>query len=350
MLSRRPGVICCLAVITIREVAKRARVSVGTVSNVLSGSGSVRPELRRRVEDAMLELDYAPNQIARSLKTRTTKTLGTIVSDITNPFFPQMIRGAEDAAMERGYLLITLNTDDHVDRERRALAVLRARKVDGVLIVMAPDDGEATHIATALEQGTVMVCLDRMPRGIAVDGVSVDNRKGARMCMHHLVSRGHRRIGMLSGTPSLNNAQERLEGYLEVMRENGGREIPSLIRNGDFRLESGYRMAKEMLLEAEPPTAIFASNAMMGFGALKAIHELGLRCPEDISLAVFDDIPFGDVIQPRLTVVTQPAYELGRRGAELLVARIEGREKSPTPVRIELSPELIVRGSTAPRR
>ena len=342
--------ICWLAVITIREVAKRARVSVGTVSNVLSESDKVRPELRKRVAEAMLELDYSPNQIARSLKTRTTKTLGTIVSDITNPFFPQLIRGAEDAALDRGYLLITLNTDDHVERERRALALLRARKVDGVLIVMAPDDGEATHITTALNSGTAVVCLDRMPRGIEVDSVSVDNRKGARMCMHHLLSRGHRRIGMLSGSPALHTAKERLEGYLEVIREYGGHEVPALIRHGDFRLESGYRLAKEMLLEAEPPTAIFAANAMMGFGALKAMHELGLHCPEDVSLAVFDDIPFGDVIQPRLTVVAQPAYEMGRRGAELLIARIEGREKFAEPVRIELNPELIVRGSTAARR
>jgi LacI family transcriptional regulator len=323
---------------------------VGTVSNVLSESEKVRPELRKRVEEAMLELDYSPNQIARSLKTRTTKTLGTIVSDITNPFFPQLIRGAEDAALERGYLLITLNTDDHVERERRALAVLRARKVDGVLLVMAPDDGEATHIATALAGGTAVVCLDRMPRGVEVDSVSVNNRKGARMCMHHLISRGHRRIGMLSGSPTLLTARERLEGYLEVVRESGGQETPALIRHGDFRLDSGYRLAKEMLLESEPPTAIFAANAMMGFGALKAMREIGLRCPEDVSLAVFDDIPFGDVIRPRLTVVAQPAYEMGKRGAELLIARIEGREKSAGPVCIELTPELIVRESTAARR
>jgi len=349
MLSRRRGVICWHAVITIREVAKRARVSVGTVSNVLSASGKVRPELQRRVEAAMRELDYSPNQIARSLKTRTTKTLGTIVSDITNPFFPQLIRGAEDAALDRGYLLITLNTDDHVERERHALAMLRARKVDGVLIVMAPDDGDANHIAAALVNGTAVVCLDRVPAGIEVDSISTGNRRGTRMCMHHLVSRGHHRIGMLSGSPDSYTAKERLAGYLDVIRENGWQTIPALVRHGDFRLDSGYRLAKEMLLEAEPPTAIFASNAMMGFGALKAMLELGLRCPEDVSLAVFDDIPFGDVIQPRLTVVSQPAYEMGRQGAELLIARIEGREMAAGPVRIELDPELIVRGSTAAR-
>ncbi len=335
--------------ITIREVAKHARVSVGTVSNVLAGSGTVRHELRRRVEDAMAELDYQPNQIARSLKTRQTKTLGTVVSDITNPFFPQLIRGAEDAALERGYLLITLNTDDHLDRERRALSLLRARKVDGILLVMAPDPGNSAHIASAREAGTHVVCLDRVPPGVPVDSVSSDNRKGTRMCMHHLIAKGHRRIGMLSGTTEVQTARERLDGYLEVVREAGAADDPSLIRIGDFRLDSGYRLAKELLLESDPPTAIFASNAMMGFGALKAMHELGLRCPEDVSLAVFDDIPFGDVIQPRLTVVSQPAYEMGRLGAELLIARVEGRETSPDPIHVELAPELIVRGSTAQR-
>lgn len=333
--------------ITIREVAKRARVSVGTVSNVLARSESVRPELRKRVEDAMRELDYEPNQIARSLKTRSTKTLGTVVSDITNPFFPQLIRGAEDAALEHGYLLMTLNTDDHTDRERRALSLLRARKVDGILLVMAPASGDAAHITATLESGTPVVCLDRVPQGVAVDSVCVDNHKGARMCMHHLISRGHRRIGMLAGSEGLQTARERLEGYLEAVREMGAEPDPGLIRQGDFRLDGGYRLAKEMLLESQPPSAIFASNAMMGFGALKAIAELGLRCPDDISLAVFDDIPFGDVIQPRLTVVAQPAYEMGRRGAELLIARIEGTAGSPEPVCIKLVPELIVRGSTA---
>lgn len=336
--------------ITIREVAKHARVSVGTVSNVLSDSSKVRPELRKRVEASMQELDYSPNQIARSLKTRTTKTLGTIVSDITNPFFPLLIRGAEDAALERGYLLITLNTDDQVERERHALAVLRARKVDGVLIVMAPDGNQATHISAAIEGGTSVVCVDRMPHDIEVDSVSVDNRKGARMCMNHLVSRGHRRIGMLSGSPGLHTAVERLAGYLEVIQENGRAPDPALIRHGDFRLESGYRLAKEMLLESDPPTAIFAANALMGLGALKAIYELGLRYPDDVSLAVFDDIPFADVIQPRLTVVAQPAYDMGKRGAELLIDRIEGREKSTRAIHIELCPELIVGASTAPRR
>ncbi|MBI5083730.1 MAG: LacI family DNA-binding transcriptional regulator [Acidobacteria bacterium] len=333
--------------VTIREVAKRAGVSVGTVSNVLAGSGSVRPELRARVQDAMAALDFHPNQIARSLKTRSTKTLGAIVSDITNPFFPQVIRGAEDAALARGYLMITLNTDDQVERERRAMSLLRARKVDGILLVIAPDAGEPVHIASTLDAGTPVVCLDRIPPGALVDSVGVDNRKGARMCLNHLVSRGHLRIAILAGSPEVQTGHDRLAGYLDVLREHGLEESPALIRPGVFRLESGYLLTKELLLDSNPPSAIFATNAMMGFGALKAMQELGVHCPEDVSLAVFDDTPFGDVIQPRLTVVAQPAYDIGRRGAELLIARIEGRETSPAPVCIQLTPELIVRGSTA---
>jgi LacI family transcriptional regulator len=335
--------------VTIREVAKKARVSVGTVSNVLSGSESVRPELRRRVEEAMRALDYEPNQIARSLKTRSTKTLGTVVTDITNPFFPQMIRGAEDAALDRGYLLITLNTDDHVDRERRAVTLLRARKVDGILLVMAPDSGDTGHIRAAIDGGTPVVCLDRAPLDSPVDSVCVDNVKGTRMCMHHLLLRGHKRIGMVCGSHDVYTSEQRLVGYRSVLEESGHTFDQSLVCFGDFRLDSGYKMAKELLLRSEPPTAIFAANAMMGFGALKAMQELGLRCPGDIALAVFDDIPFGDVIQPRLTVVAQPAYEIGRRGAQLLIERIEGRASSPDPVVVLLNPELIVRESTASR-
>jgi LacI family transcriptional regulator len=168
--------------------------------------------------------------------------------------------------------------------------------------------------------------------------------------MQHLISRGHRRIGYLSGTVGLFTAVTRLDGFSQALAEAGLPADPKLVRHGDFRFDSGYRLAKEMLLEHEPPTALFGSNAMMGFGALKAIHELGLRCPEDVALAMFDDVPFGDVIQPRLTVVAQPAYEMGHVATELLIARLEGRETSAEPVKRVLVPELLVRESTISRR
>jgi len=336
--------------VTIREVARQAKVSVGTVSNVLAGSATVRAELRRRVEDAMRGLDYHPNQIARSLKTRQTKTLGLVISDITNPFFPQVVRGAEDAAIAAGYLLITLNTDDSPERERQSLSMLRARKVDGLLLTVAASRDDMNHVEQFRDSGLPIVCIDREVPHVPLDLVCSDNVRGAKMCMQHLLSRGHRRIGYLSGSVGLFTAVTRLDGFSQALAEAGIPPDERLVRHGDFRFDSGYRLAKEMLLEHEPPTALFASNAMMGFGALKAIHELGLRCPDDVALAMFDDVPFGDVIQPRLTVVAQPAYDMGRVAAELLIARLMGTETSPAPVRHMLVPELLVRESTISRR
>lgn len=321
---------------------------MGTVSNVLAGLATVRPEMRKRVEQAMRELDYHPNQIARSLKTRSTKTLGTIISDITNPFYPQLVRGAEDAALAHGYLLITLNTDDNPERERQALSVLRARKVDGVLITVAPG-GDTAHLRASVEAGLPVVALDRIPEGVSVDTVAADSVQGARMCMNHLLARGHRRIGLVTANPLIPTARARLEAYRASLLEAGLEVDESLIKCGDNRIDSGYRLSKELLLEATPPTAVFAANAMMGFGALKALRELDLRCPGDVALAVYDDVPFGDILRPRLTVVAQPAYEMGRLGAELLIRRVEGKETSPEPVAIRLAPELIVRESTAAR-
>lgn len=335
--------------VTIREVARRAKVSVGTVSNVLAGLGTVRPDLRRRVDEAMRELDYHPNQIARSLKTRSTKTLGMVIGDITNPFFPLMVRGAEDAALAKGYLLFTLNTDDRPDRERSALGLLRARKVDGILLTLSNGE-DMSHIQALVDADIHVVALDRYPEGVEVDSVCVDSYRGAKMCMHHLLSRGHQRIGLITGGERVQTSRERVRGYAEVLTETGLPLDQTLIKHGDNRLESGYRMTKDILLNANPPTALFAANAMMGFGALKAMQELGLRCPEDVALAVFDDIPFGDVIHPRLTVVAQPAYDMGRFGAEMLIARIENRGEQKPPAHLQLAPELIVRESTAVRR
>lgn len=334
--------------VTIREVARHARVSVGTVSNVLAGLATVRPEMRRRVEQAMRDLDYHPNQIARSLKTRTTKTLGTIISDITNPFYPQLVRGAEDAALAHGYLLIMLNTDDNAERERQAMSVLRARKVDGVLITVAPDS-DITHLRATIESGVHLVALDRVPEGLAVDSVSADSLQGARMCMHHLLARGYRRIGLVTANIRIPTARARLEAYRAALTEAGIEVQEALIKCGDNRIDSGYRLSKELLLESRPPDAVFAANAMMGFGVLKALRELGLRCPDDVALAVYDDVPFGEVIKPRLTVVAQPAYEMGRLAAELLIRRVEGKETSAEPIALRLAPELIVRESTAAR-
>ncbi len=332
---------------TIKEIADRARVSIGTVSNVINGTAAISSSRRERVLAAIRELDYHPNHVARSLKMKTTRMLGMVISDITNPFFPQLVRGAEDVALKHNYLLITFNTDDNVEREKQVLAVLRQRRVDGVLLVVAPNAGNDSHIRDILRSGVPTVCLDRVPPGIEVDSVSVDNVGGSKNGVQHLISLGHQSIAILTGPAILQTAAERLQGYKEALQEAGIPLCPDLIREGDFRTESGYQLGRELLAGADRPTAVFVCNNMMSLGLLRALGELGLRCPEDIAIASFDDFPLAEAFRPRLTAVAQPAYSIGYRGAELLIERVEKKKIDRLPARIRLSTDLLIRESSA---
>ncbi len=331
---------------TIKDVARRAGVSVGTVSNVMSGAAAVKDSMRARVEQAIKDLDFHPNHAARSLKSRRTHTLGMVISDITNPFFPLLVRGAEDAALKRGYLLNIFNTDDQVEREQSIFAVLRARCADGILAVVAPSVGPPAHLQETMGAGIPLVCLDRIPPELSVDSVVIDNVRGSVICIRHLIAMGHRRISIVSGSARLQTARDRLSGYCQGLSEAGIPFDPALVREGDFRVESGYRLAKELCLSNPRPTALFVANGTMGMGAVRAVQEIGLRCPDDVAVVVFDDVPGSDLFRPRLTVVSQPAYQIGFQGAELLIQRIMGEIASKTPVSIVLQGELKIREST----
>jgi LacI family transcriptional regulator len=331
---------------TIKEVAQEARVSIGTVSNVITGSVPVGPKRQERVLAAIRKLGYHPDHVARSLKLRRTKMLGMVISDITNPFFSQMVRGAEDAALERNYLILTFNTDDRVDREKQVLSVLRSRRVDGILLVVAPGVECPTHIAETLRRGTPIVCLDRVPPGIKVDSVSVDNAAASRECVRHLLALGHTRIGIITGSLVLQTAQQRLQGYKEALAEARVTVRPEWIREGDFHTESGYRRGRELLMGRDRPTALFISNSLMAIGVLKALGELGLSCPHDVALATFDDLPLTEVFKPHLTAVAQPAYAIGYKGAQILIQRIEAEGMDGLPVAIRFPTELKIREST----
>jgi LacI family transcriptional regulator len=331
---------------TIKEIARRANVSIATVSNVITGAVRVSPELRQRVEAAIAELDYHPNYIARSLKMNRTRLLGMVISDITNPFFPQLVRGAEEVALGNNYLLVTFNSDDRSDREKKILSVLRNRRVDGVLLVVAPDGEGQSHIKDLIKARVPLVCLDRLPKDLQVDSVTVDNAGGSRECVQHLISLGHRRIGIVTGPTLLQTAQERLDGYRQALTEHGLTVDPGLVVQGDFRAESGYSLGRRLLESPRRPSALFISNNMMSLGVLRALEDLRLRCPEDVAIAIFDDLPFLFAFRPHLTAVSQPAYEMGRAATELLLRRIEGKEESPEPVSIRLKTELKIREST----
>lgn len=332
---------------TIVEVAKRARASTGTVSNVIRGTVRVSPALRARVEAAIRDLDFHPNEIARSLKVNQTFMLGMVLPDITNPFFPQVLRGAEDMALERGFLLVAANTDEQMERERRVVSALRSRRVDGILLV-ATRGKDIDHIRKAIESGIPIVCLDRVPVGIKIDAVLLDNVRGAQDCVRHLIRTGYRSIAIITGPLELGVARERLRGYEAGLREAKIAVSKEFILEGDFRENSGYLLAKDLLLRRARPSAILVSNGVMALGVLQAFEELGVRCPEEVAIANFDDVAGDRSFHPRLTVVSQPGYEIGARGATLLMDRIEGKvTRKPSIVRV--APTLIVRESTRGR-
>ncbi len=329
---------------TIVEVAKQARVSIATVSNVIRDTKRVSPALRERVQAAIRDLDYSPNEIARSLKVKQTRMLALILPDITNPFFPEIIRGAEDTAFERGYFLVTANTDEQIERERRIISALRSYRVDGILLASAPGKDSA-HIRSTLQSGISIVRLDRTISGIETDAVLLDNVRGARECVRHLIQAGHSRIAIIAGPLTLQTGLERLSGYEEALRESDIEIDRELVLEGDFREESGYRLGRELLKRRMRPTAIFVCNGVMMLGVLKALEEMGVQCPDDIALATFDDLAADHSFHPHLTAVVQPGYEIGARAAAILIDRIEGKlTKEPLVVRIV--PTLVIREST----
>jgi LacI family transcriptional regulator len=332
---------------TIKEVARRAGVSVGTASHVLNGKVPVSDELRKRVETAIAALDYHPSQVARSLSIRRTHTIGMVIPDIANPFFPQVIRGVESVLTKSGFSLMTFNTDDQLHREREVLTVLRSRRVDGILLVIAPGRRDNSHITRAMEAGIPVVCLDRLPAGpLRLDCVSADNFSGSRQAVGHLIAMGHRDIAIVTGPLSLKNALDRLRGYKAAFADAGIRIPEERIKEGDFRQETGERICQEMFSSGRRwPSALFVSNNLMAIGALQGLSRMNLRCPDDFALATFDGFVFPDVFHPALTTVVQPACEIGARGAEILIGRMSGA-LTADPVRIELPTELRLKEST----
>ena len=338
---------------TIKEVAQKAGVSVGTVSNVIGNAIRVGPELRQRVLTAIHELKYRPSDVARSLKLRCTNTLGLLVSDITNSFFSQLVRGAEEAALEQGYLILTFNTDDQVEREKHILEVLSGRRVDGILLVVAPNREGPAHIAETMARGTPVVCLDRLPPGMSVDAVTVDNVRATRICVEHLLELGHRRIAMLTGSMLLTTARERVQGYKLALRRAGLTVDAGLVREGNFRIDNGYDLTSQLLRGPHRPTALFVSNGLMAIGALKAITALGLRCPEEIALATFDDSPLNETpfTTPDVGRATCLPYRVQRRGRSAPPNQVKGASAAlPDPLARRTQDPAINRRLRTPQR
>ena len=336
----------------ITEVADRAGVSAMTVSRVLNNSGYVSAATRQRVELAIAQLGYVPNALARQLRSKRTKMLALVVSDISNPFFTTIARGVEDAASTRGFAVMFCNTDESAEEESRYLRLLVERQVDGVLLV--PAENAAASLRLLRTHNIPVVVLDRRASR-RVDNVRCDSEAGAHALASHLVELGHRRIAVLTGRRGISTSVDRVAGVRRALADAGLALDESLVRYGgftfgDLNLADGRRMAQEVLAATDdPPTAIFAANNFIAFGAIRALHDLGLKVPDDISVVAFDDLPVEWVSDPFLTVAAQPAYEIGRRAAEMMIDRLLG-ERTTAGESVVLPFEVIVRRSTGTPR
>ena len=327
---------------TIRVVATTAGVSPATVSRVLNGNTEVNADLRDRVLAAVSELGYRPNGAARSLRTRATLVLGIIISDITNPFFTAMVRGVEDIAQEAGYSVILANADEDLAKESRYLEVAVAEQMAGV--VLSPASSTQTRLDVLTERNIPVVTIDRRIRGSDFDSVTINNRDLARQATAHLIEQRCRRIGFIAGPSVTTTARDRLAGYTAAMRAAGRAIDPALIVPANYRIDGGYDATRALLQLPRRPDGLLVSNNLMTVGALDALSEAGLEMPRDIAFVGFDDVTWALGRRARVTAVQQPTYEIGRRAAELLLARIRGDKSAQR--RVVLPAELIVRNSS----
>jgi LacI family transcriptional regulator len=317
-----------------------------TVSRVINHSGYTSPETRARVEQAIAELGYIPNTVARSLRSRRTNTIALVVTDITNPFFTTLARGVEDAANQAGYTVIFCNTDESPAKEEKYLNVLLQKQVDGLLIV--PTQSQAAAIQQIVERGTPLVVLDRRIPGLPVDTVRCDSLDGAYQLARYLISLGHRQIAVMSGAVGTSTADDRVAGYCQALAEARIERDEAYILRGEFTQESGYQLTRRAINLPLRPTALIAANNFMTIGAMKALQEVAMDVPDDIALVGFDDLPPAMVTFPFFTVASQPAYEMGTRAMTLLLGRLQG-ERGGEAQEVILPTQLIIRRSSGNR-
>ena len=331
--------------VTMKDVARAAGVSSYTVSATLSGSAPVSVELRDRVRRAVKALGYERNSMASGLRQGTSSLIGLVVSDITNPFFTELVDRIETEARENGFSVLLGVSGHDVAREAELLRLMRSHQAAGT--ILGPAGGRADYRAAGFSSGRMkIVAIDNAVPGLNVDAVVLDNRKAAALAVSYLLDLGHRRIAMVGGLPSQYVARERLIGFRETLRARGLTFSPAFVEAGNFRLEDGYRACMKLMSAASPPTALFVANNLMMIGVMRAFGDLGLKVPQDISVCGIDDFPWANAFQPSLTVVQQPVSEMASAAFKALIARLEG-EMGPA-TRALLRPQLIVRQSCVP--
>ena len=327
----------------LNKVAEKAGVSIATVSRVINNSPNVNPETRIKVQQIIKELKYTPNRVAKRLRNRNASSnlLGVLIPDIQNPFYVEVLRGIEDIAYANKYAIIMCNFSQDEKKQQLYLDILQSESVDG--LIAAPTSEHDQKVVQLVKSGLPIVCVDRGLADVEVDVVLVENKQGAFQAVNHLAKAGYKRIAYISGLSQIPSSQQREQGYIKALEDNGITIDRSLIKYGDSRHESGVKLCKELLDLPNPPDAIFTGNNLITLGALETIHNNNLRIPEDIAIVGFDDMYWSISLNPPLTAVRQPAYEIGRRAAEQLISRIS--DPSRPAISMILKTELMIRNS-----
>lgn len=314
---------------TIYDVAKRARVSTATVSAVLNGTAYVSPELTARVNEAVKELDYTINAIARGLQTRRTNMIGMLVPDIAEPVYSVMVKGVEAGLKSAGYSLLIASTHNKVEEQSRYLRLLRSKQVDGMLTLLAfGDSGELEELVAA---NRPLVFIARRPT-FEADCVLVDNVAATREAVSYLLAKGRKRVGLVVGPRSLAVTQDRILGWQQAHKDHGAPADEALIAEGDYTSASGEAAMEAFLRLSEPPDAVFATGFLMMTGCLAVLRARGVSVPDGVELMTWSDSPLLDVFDPPVSTVQQPSFEMGVRAAELVLKRIDQPQAKPQTV------------------
>lgn len=325
---------------SIKDVAKAAGVSTATVSRVLSNKPHVKQEIRNHVLKVVESMNYRPNRVARNLRAHQSSIIGLIVSDIQNSFFQSISRAVEDAAHQQGYSIILCNSDENPEKEAKYIELMMDENVAG--LILSPTLKTADNFDNTMLEKLPVVVIDRKVKDFEIDSVLINNVESASRLVDHLISHGRKRIAGMFGKGST-TGRERYEGYLVSLAKAGIEKNSELIRFVNARENDGYEAMLELLDLNEPPDAIFISNSLAAGGALAAIKERKVNMPEEIVVGCFDDTIWARLLEPPLTVIEQPTYEIGKLAAELMIKRLEDPSRSPREV--TLKGKLIIRQS-----
>jgi len=327
--------------VTIKDIAKKTGVSYATVSRALNGRSGVKEDTRVLVLEEARKMGYQPNAIARGLVLRYTHTLALVIPDITNPFFPEIARGVEDAASLLGYSVFLCNTNWDEEKERLYIKTLQEKRVDGIILHPAYNVGEDRFS----DFNIPMVLLNKIPGVVDYSSIEVDNVRGGYLAAKHLIEAGYRKIAFIGGSESSPSNKEREEGYKLALSKYKIEIDDSLILKGGFKSKDGYDNMQRLINSGNIPDAVFGGNDIIALGVLHCVQENGLRVPEDIGIIGFDDIPYASLPQIQLTTIEQPKYQMGKYAIELLMKTLEDKTDREIK-RIILEPKLKIRKTT----